>query len=361
MSGQGHMALGCSYAGTNATAGVAVSGRFRADPLGSTQPATLAIVSSFGYNVGENGAVHRWGDFSQTVVDPADDMTMWTFQEYTSATSTWGVQAIQLKAPLPATPISVFPALLIEGQSNVDLSITGTSVSGSEFFDPGPDVGGPGYTNHISAAINSGGIAVNGVTFIGPTNITINVTVLPGVTSGARTLTVTNPDGQSKTSVSALLTVYGIPVPTFSANLTSGVPPLTVTFTNLSTGATNYTWDFGDGNFSSATNTSNVYSNVGRYNVKLTTIGPAGVSSLTRTNYISVVTPPIVAGPTLVGTNLSFSFGTLSGFTYIVQFNDSLSTGSWQNGQVVAGDGNVQSVFVPSTAPAQRFFRLLVQ
>src|SRR6266536_2626859 len=154
-------------------AGVATAGRLRTDPLGTLQAATLAVVSSFGYNVSESTSVHRWGDFSQTVVDPADDMTMWTFQEYTSSTSTWGVRALQLKAPLPATPISVFPSPILEGQSNVDLQITGTSVSGSEFFDPGPDPGGPGYSNHIAAAINAGGVAVNSVTFIGPTNLTV--------------------------------------------------------------------------------------------------------------------------------------------------------------------------------------------
>jgi PKD repeat protein len=361
MSGQGHMALGCSYAGTNDQAGVAVSGRFRTDPLGTIQAPTLAVVSSFGYNVGDSGTVHRWGDFSQTVVDPADDMTMWTFQEYTSSTSSWGVRAVQLKAPLPATPISVFPASMIAGQSNVDLSITGASVSGSEFFDPGPDTGGPGYTNHTAAAINGGGILVNSVTFVGPTNITMNVTVLPGATSGARTITVTNPDGQTKTSASAILMVYGVPVPAFTANATSGVPSLAVTFTNLSTGATNYTWDFGDGKFSTATNASNVYTNVGKFGVTLTASGPAGSSAITRTNYISVVTAPFITMPTLAGTNLSFSFGTLTGFSYIIQFKDSLTNALWQNGQVVNGDGTIQTVFVPTTTPTQRFFRLLVQ
>jgi PKD repeat protein len=288
-------------------------------------------------------------------------MTMWTFQEYTSSTSSWGVRAVQLKAPLPATPISVSPTNVIEGQSNVDLQITGISISGSEFFDPGPDPGGPGYSNHITAAINGGGVAVNSVTLIGPTNLTVNVTVLPGVTGGSRTITVTNPDGQTKTSAAAMLNVIAIPVAAFTANLTNGAAPLTVNFTNLTTGATNYSWDFGDGNFSGALNPSKVYTNPGRYSVTLIASGLAGINSLTRTNYVSASIPPAVSAPTLAGTNLSFSFATLAGFSYVVQFKDSLADASWQNAQIVGGDGTVQTVIVSAAIPAQRFFRLLVR
>ena len=55
------------------------------------------------YNLG-SGTPRRWGDYSQTVVDPTDNQTFWTFQEYTSAQNVWGVRVIQLKAPPPADP-----------------------------------------------------------------------------------------------------------------------------------------------------------------------------------------------------------------------------------------------------------------
>src|SRR5439155_3571984 len=140
-------------------------------------------------------------------VDPNDDMTMWTFQEYCNSANSWGIRAIQLKAPPPATPASASPASLSQGQSSVNVVITGTSSSGSEFFDPGPDTGGPGYANHIAAAINGGGVTVNSVTFSNPTNITVNVSVSLAAAIGSRTITVTNPDGQSATSASAILTI----------------------------------------------------------------------------------------------------------------------------------------------------------
>ena len=49
------------------------------------------------------------GDYSQTVVDPTDNQTFWTFQEYTSDPNVWGVRVIQLKAPPPAVPADASP------------------------------------------------------------------------------------------------------------------------------------------------------------------------------------------------------------------------------------------------------------
>jgi PKD repeat protein len=219
-SGQGHMALGCSYAGSNDFAGVATSGRFRTDALGSIQAATLAVVSSTPYNLNESPNPHRWGDFSAVSVDPNDDMTMWTFQEYCSSGNAWGVRAVQLKAPPPVTPSNASPASVAQGQSSVNVVVTGTPASGSEFFDPGPDTGGPGYSNHLAAAVNGGGVTVNSVTFSNPTNITLNVTVAAGATPGARTITVTNPDGQAATSASGILTI---------TTTVTNAPPLIVT------------------------------------------------------------------------------------------------------------------------------------
>jgi uncharacterized repeat protein (TIGR01451 family) len=193
MSGQGHMALASSRAGADASNGfarVTAAGRLRTDGLGTTQAPTLAQSSSTLYNVQALGP-QRWGDYSQTVVDPTDDMTMWTFQEYCNATNSWGVRVIQLRAPPPATPVCGTPALVT--QPTQDVTITGTSVGGSEFFDPGPDTGGPGYPSRLQASV-SGGVTVNSVTFDSPTSVTLNLTV---TTNGLKDVTLTNPDGQS--------------------------------------------------------------------------------------------------------------------------------------------------------------------
>jgi uncharacterized repeat protein (TIGR01451 family) len=78
-------------------------------------------------------------------------------------------------------------------QPTQNVTITGTSVGGSEFFDPGSDTGGPGYPNRLQASV-SGGVTVNSVTFNSPTSVTLNVTA---TTNGLKDVTITNPDGQS--------------------------------------------------------------------------------------------------------------------------------------------------------------------
>ena len=199
MSGQGHMAIGTSRAGASAAngyAGVAVAGRLNTDPSGATQAPTLAQSSSFVYNVefppppSPPPPPQRWGDYSQTVVDPNDDMTMWTFQEYTNATNSYGVRAIKLIAPPPATPNCAVPAQVTTSPQNV--TITGTSSAGSGFFDPGPDTGGPGY-NRLTASVTPG-VIINSVTFNGPTSVTLNIS---SSSNGTKNVTLTNPDGQS--------------------------------------------------------------------------------------------------------------------------------------------------------------------
>lgn len=94
-------------------------------------------------------------------------------------------------------------------------------------------------------------------------------------------------------------------VANFTGAPTNGSVPLLVAFTNLSTGATNYLWNFGDGNFSSATNPANTYVTPGTYSVTLTAVGASGTNSFTRTSYIIATNPP--------GTLANFSGSPLSG------------------------------------------------
>lgn len=209
MSGQGQMALGCSVAGNNEFADIATAGRFATDPAGTLQSPVTAATSSTTYNIGSQNNRYRWGDFSVTTVDPSDDMTFWTVQEYCNANNSWGVQVIKLLAPLPATPMTASPLIVTQGVTNVSVTITGSATNGAGFFDPGT-----GFPNHISAAVNGGGVTVNSVTYNNPSNITANLTIAGTATPGARTVTVTNPDGQSATSSTGILTVAGLIGPT---------------------------------------------------------------------------------------------------------------------------------------------------
>ncbi len=205
MSGQGHMSLGSSRAGTGRRAEIVVAGRLSSDVLGTTQSFTLAQTSTTAYNVTVTDP-QRWGDYSQVGIDPNDDMTMWTFQEYCNATNSWGVRVVQLLAPPPTTPTLCTPSA-IPNQSSVNIVVTGTVVNGSGFFDPGV-----GFPNHIIALFSPAGIVVTSVAYNSPTQITLNLNA-SGAADGSYTLTITNPDGQSSTSAAGILTVdHNLPV-----------------------------------------------------------------------------------------------------------------------------------------------------
>ena len=82
----------------------------------------------------------------------------------------------------------------------------------------------------------------------------------------------------------------------FSASPSSGVAPLTVQFTDTSTGSpTSWLWNFGDGTTSNSQNPSHTYYGVGTYTVSLTVTDVVG-STATKSNYITVtsVTPTIL-------------------------------------------------------------------
>ncbi|HEX3006500.1 MAG TPA: PKD domain-containing protein, partial [Bacteroidales bacterium] len=79
----------------------------------------------------------------------------------------------------------------------------------------------------------------------------------------------------------------------FTMSASSGCSPLTVDFTDKSTGtgALTYTWVLGNGNTSSLQNPQAVYSNPGTYNVKLTVVSGSYTNSITKT--ITVFKNPV--------------------------------------------------------------------
>lgn len=203
MTGQGHAVLGFTTAAANLYLDAGVAGRYRTDAASTMQAFTLATAASTTYNPSfDPGPGSRWGDYSQTVVDPNDDMTMWSFQEYCNASNSWGVRAIQLKAPAPATPTA--PGTIgcgsIVGPNYVTpITLNGTSVNNSEFFDPGT-----GYTNRLAVTTTGAGASISNLVFVSPTQITFSLTWPPSLAGTTQTLTITNPDCQSITTTYTL-------------------------------------------------------------------------------------------------------------------------------------------------------------
>jgi PKD repeat protein len=83
------------------------------------------------------------------------------------------------------------------------------------------------------------------------------------------------------------------PVANFNGSPINGVTPLTVNFTDASSGQpTSWAWTFGDGGTSTAQNPSHVYTVAGTYSVSLTATNSLGSNTLTKSNYITVTPPP---------------------------------------------------------------------
>jgi PKD repeat protein len=102
----------------------------------------------------------------------------------------------------------------------------------------------------------------------------------------------TNGTGNTTRSVSLTVNVNS-PVADFTGSPTSGPAPLQVTFNDASTGGaiTNWFWDFGDGGTTNATTNSVVHTYAaGTYPVTLVVTGPDGVSTNTKSNYITALT-----------------------------------------------------------------------
>ncbi len=93
-------------------------------------------------------------------------------------------------------------------------------------------------------------------------------------------LTVTNANGSDESTLTNYINVSGnAPNPAFTS-LTNG---LTATFTNNSTNAVNYSWDFGDGSTSTTVSPTHTYASNGTYTVTLTASSGCGSQSTTNT------------------------------------------------------------------------------
>ena len=174
-------------------------------------------------------------------------------------------------------------------------------------------------------------------------------------------LTAVGPGGTNTLSLLSYIVVTNPPpaVANFVAGPTNGVAPLAVWFTNLSSGAFAYSWDFGDGNVSTAENPSNVYTNSGTYTIGLTAFGAESTNALTRVSYIVVQTaPPLVLTGALSGIDFILSFESVAGKTYDVEYKGALTDSSWQFLQSVSGDGSTIRITNSPATSGERYFRL---
>lgn len=105
-----------------------------------------------------------------------------------------------------------------------------------------------------------------------------------------------------------------MPVADFSATPETGLSPLTVAFTDNSSGTiSSWSWNFGDGNTSTAQNPTHDYASPGTYQVYLTVTGPAGEDTIGKKDYVAVYAnrPPVAKDGSLSVTEDIDATGTL--------------------------------------------------
>jgi PKD repeat protein len=186
--------------------------------------------------------------------------------------------------------------------------------------------------------------------------------------AGTYFVTVTNNDPCNGVGASSSTTVTVLAAPV--AGFTWSVPVINqYGFTNTSTGATIYAWDFGDGDQSSNANPTHIYSASGTYTVTLIATGANGCTDTMTTviNFVSgVEEQTVLAGMTLYPNpanelvNIAINLNTAADVTVIaydvtgqilVNENQDLASGNtmltyntadWSNGiyffQVTTGD-----------------------
>ena len=108
-------------------------------------------------------------------------------------------------------------------------------------------------------------------------------------------LAVTNAYGTSTETKENYIAIGLAPNADFSANPTRGNTPLSVAFTDRSTGhPTSWNWNFGDGKGSTEQNPVHTYWTSGEFTVTLTASNEYGTSDTSKAYFIHVI-PPLTA------------------------------------------------------------------
>jgi PKD repeat protein len=119
----------------------------------------------------------------------------------------------------------------------------------------------------------------------------------------------------------------------FTISSGQGCAPFSVNFSNTSSGAVSYHWDFGNGNYSNVPNPQNVYVNPGNYTVSLIVTGQGGIKdTMIRQNLITAMPGPS-AGFTvnrmqgcMGSTSFQFSNTSTGAVSYFWDFGDGTSS-----------------------------------
>jgi PKD repeat protein len=189
------------------------------------------------------------------------------------------------------------------GTITIDVSGLNAYVSGGTFTDANVMV-----TSNSAAATWTHAVAGNTLTLTSTNNATVageNVTLT--FTGAGGNTWIPNTHGEQTIPLTAIRTggVGGVTfsfvinttppaglavAANFSASPTADIAPVTTTFTDTSLGSpTSWSWDFGDGSYSTSRNPTHTYSTIGTYTVNLTATNAYGSDIKTQWDYIHVL------------------------------------------------------------------------
>jgi hypothetical protein len=123
VNAQEDVLLGFSGSKSSEYVGAYYCGRSSGDPLGQMSIPALMKAGEAAYERVDGSGRNRWGDYSLSTVDPLDNTTFWTIQEYAeSPANVWGTWVGKLEvvpAPLIITLPNGAPTLLAPGTPTV--------------------------------------------------------------------------------------------------------------------------------------------------------------------------------------------------------------------------------------------------
>ena len=248
-------------------------------------------------------------------------------------------------------------------------------------------VAGTSATLNVGATNDCGGGFVyqwlsNGTNISGATNASLTIANVQVANAGSYSVIAANLAG-SATSAVAVLTVVLPPIVT-PANLNLGIiltgltSQASFTVSNAGSAALTVTATL-DTPFAILDPGSNAVSTLafdipasGATNVAVRFTSPvAGIFSNAvvftsatgdSTNAVTAqaFAPPVILSANGIGAEFTFSFATIAGLNYTVQFKDLIDDPVWQTFATVTGDGSVKILTNAMVTPSQRFFQLRI-
>jgi len=204
---------------------------------------------------------------------------------------------VSAAVPSSAAPVASFTASATTGVAPLTVTFNDTStgsITNREWnLGNGSTPSGPTVTTAATSYATPGSYTV-----------TLKVTGSGGSNTATKTITATAPTTA--------------PVADFNASTTNGTAPMTINFTDASTGTvTAWSWQFGDGGTSSTQSPSHSYAAAGTYTVTLTATGPGGSNTKTKIGYITLASGGGGSGSGTIGLVAAYGFDEVSGVTAV--------------------------------------------